>query len=150
MSNARRPCTEGLCGALCGPMIPGMWARGTLFLLCWVALVGCRPVANDPSYRQASAQVSAEDAVKQRLRDPDTAKFEDEIIRLGPGGALVCGRFNAANGFGGRAGYQRFIVTTKKSTYSDGTPKEIATAIALEEETPRLFRRTWGELCAAD
>lgn len=53
----------------------------------------------------------AKGAIKQKLKDPDSAEFQRvkffaQREKLPP---LVCGEVNAKNSFGGRAGFQRFI-----------------------------------------
>lgn len=55
----------------------------------------------------------AMEAVRSKLRDPDTAKFEGVVAT--PNG--VCGRVNAKNGYGGYAGAIPFSVKL-----SDGKP----------------------------
>jgi hypothetical protein len=63
---------------------------------------------------------SAKAAVTQTLRDPESTEFRSVVVRhrncrsgtciedpAGP--ALVCGEYNAKNGYGGYAGYDRFI-----------------------------------------
>jgi hypothetical protein len=53
-------------------------------------------------------QSQAKDAVRQRLADPDSAKFRN--VR-NVNGDVVCGEFNAKNGMGGYVGYRRFVFT---------------------------------------
>jgi hypothetical protein len=77
----------------------------------------------------------AKDMVRKELRDPDSAQFSD--VRVIEASSelpkAICGKINSRNGFGGMAGWQRFIVTE--------------TAII---ETPQLeheFSMTWISLC---
>ena len=53
----------------------------------------------------------AESAVKNRLKDPDSANFND--VHIYPGASAddrwVCGAVNAKNGFGGYAGFMPFV-----------------------------------------
>ena len=51
-----------------------------------------------------------EEAVSEKLRDPDSAQFRS--IRVGDGAA--CGEVNGKNGFGAYSGYRKFV-------YIDGT-----------------------------
>lgn len=64
------------------------------------------PVGSDTSY-----QASAEQLVRQRLRDPDSAEFTAvRVIDNREGtGKVACGMVNAKNGFGGMTGAKRFI-----------------------------------------
>lgn len=47
--------------------------------------------------------------VRQRLKDPDSAKFKDSKVYRAIGAPVVCGRVNAKNSFGGYGGWERFI-----------------------------------------
>lgn len=50
------------------------------------------------------------EAIRQRMKDPDSAKFRAVYFHLGREGVPVtCGEVNAKNAFGGMAGFQRFI-----------------------------------------
>lgn len=51
----------------------------------------------------------AQDAVRQRLRDPDSAEFSEIHVSRRAGVVAVCGYVNSRNGFGGMGGRQRFI-----------------------------------------
>lgn len=81
--------------------------------------------------------VQGQDAVKMRLRDPDSAQFDLVNIKLawGPGGALmVCGAVSAKNGFGGYNGKELFISTGEPAgTY-------------LQSEV-QGFKKVWAEFC---
>ena len=47
----------------------------------------------------------AENSLKNKLRDVDSAKFKDLKMH----GNILCGHVNAKNGFGGYTGYKMFI-----------------------------------------
>lgn len=53
--------------------------------------------------------VMAEDAVRERLTDPDSAKFTDVFVSRRSGTAVVCGTVNAKNRMGGYAGKESFV-----------------------------------------
>lgn len=55
--------------------------------------------------KQADAIYAAHDAVRGRLKDPDSAKFSAEFVT----GSTVCGYVNARNGFGGYNGPEPYI-----------------------------------------
>lgn len=56
------------------------------------------------------SQSAAKEAVRQQLRDPESARFSGVYVHRGPSGAAVCGRVNAKNGFGGYTGDSDFFV----------------------------------------
>lgn len=47
--------------------------------------------------------------IKQRLRDPDSARFDRTHVSWKSGSPVVCGYVNAKNAFGGYVGRARFI-----------------------------------------
>ncbi|MGO1303519.1 MAG: hypothetical protein ACTMKV_01915 [Sphingomonas parapaucimobilis] len=51
-------------------------------------------------------QVRAEQAVKSSLKDPESVKFEN--FRYNVKSKVVCGEYNARNGFGGMTGNKGF------------------------------------------
>ena len=59
--------------------------------------------------KQAWLIDTSKDAIRAKLRDPDSAQFRNVKFYSGGGAPVVCGEVNGKNGFGGRAGYQRFI-----------------------------------------
>lgn len=73
--------------------------------------------------------IIAREAVKGTLKDPDSAKFQNERIS----GLLVCGEVNAKNSYGGYTGYKRYIVQDGSANF-DG------------EEHP-LFSKWWADNC---
>lgn len=82
-------------------------------------------------------QITTLDIVRSRLRDPDSADFRNvETFRrddLKAGLVVTCGEVNAANGFGGKTGYQRFIA---------------GGVSVLESEMSEVeFARSWARLC---
>ena len=49
-------------------------------------------------------------AVREKVKDPDSAVFRQVFFQAGKDGIpMTCGEVNARNGFGGLAGFQRFI-----------------------------------------
>lgn len=52
----------------------------------------------------SSSKSEAEDAVRNAMRDPDSATFRNVESREG----VVCGEVNGKNGYGGYAGFRRF------------------------------------------
>ena len=91
-----------------------------------VAIAGA---GGDPS---AARKAEARAAVRARLKDPDSARFD--LVRVHADG--VCGTVNARNAFGGYAGPQRFVVTS-------------AGRVFLERGDPG-FRAAFVDGCAGD
>lgn len=93
-----------------------------------VAAVGPR-TPSDADYR-----VAAELAVRQQLRDPESAEFRDVRVRHTNGSTAVCGQVNAKNGFGGYTGYTDFIVLG-------------AIPMTRSSENARAFAKLWTRFC---
>jgi hypothetical protein len=88
----------------------------------------------DPDKRDLWIVIS-QDAVRKRLKDPDSAKFEDVFFSTFEGHAVVCGRVNSKSGFGGYTGSQGFIASGDLIT------------VLEEEMAPGEFGRSWGLFC---
>lgn len=52
---------------------------------------------------------AGKDAIRQQLKDPDSAKFRNVHFYSGGGIPVTCGEVNARNGFGGYSGFERFV-----------------------------------------
>jgi hypothetical protein len=63
--------------------------------------------------------VEARLAVKDRLRDPASARFDGERVTSRPGGPYVCGFVNSKNGFGGYAGRSRYVFASGRMVLED-------------------------------
>lgn len=78
---------------------------------------------------------SGQIAVKARLRDPGSVEWGELWFAWGVDGVpVVCGRFNAKNGFGGYMGMQRFI--------SAGSPE-----LTFFQSEVSDFSNAWELLC---
>ena len=75
---------------------------------------------------------AAENAVKSKLKDPDSAKFENITVYKN----VACGTVNAKNSFGGYSGKTRFI--------SAGT---INATFFENDMTAEDFVYVWNEKC---
>lgn len=62
--------------------------------------------------KQAAWIEKGEDAIKAKLRDPDSAKFRSVEFHAGGGVPIACGEVNGNNGFGGKAGFERFVAAS--------------------------------------
>jgi len=84
----------------------------------------------DPNYRRpadAAALASAQRAIKDKLRDPDSAKFDRVTRKTMPNARgeptdVVCGRVNAKNAYGGMTGFKDFVylVARNEATVAEG------------------------------
>lgn len=75
-----------------------------------------RSVEHEPVTLAPKQRAAIERAVKETLKDPDSAKFGE--IRAGKsrtGSINICGLVNAKNGFGGYTGMQAFMATLVES-----------------------------------
>jgi hypothetical protein len=80
-----------------------------------------------------------EDAVKERMKDADSAKFRSERMYWSDDQAhpvmSLCGEVNAKNSYGGYTGFRGFIST------GDGR-------IFFEDDTPSGWSAVWSSWCA--
>lgn len=85
---------------------------GLLGLAMAVALAGCNQ-SDDIEYSGGRSELDittgAQEAIKAKLRDPDSAKFSAVHVSSKSGMDIVCGKVNSRNGFGGMGGSQQFI-----------------------------------------
>lgn len=54
-----------------------------------------------------------QEEITKRLKDPESAKFQEVFISRKSGEPIVCGQVNGKNGFGGYSGFERFISAGK-------------------------------------
>jgi hypothetical protein len=77
-----------------------------------------------------------EQSVRDNLKDPDSAKFTDElIVQQDNGFYVMCGNVNAKNGFGGYTGKTPFVAAG-------------ALVIIRSPETEKTFVDVWNKMCA--
>lgn len=80
---------------------------------------------------------NAMDAIRQRLRDPQSAEFRNVHLATGSTGVTVtCGEVNAKNGFGGYSGFVGFI--------SNGGA---LSSLASDFKNGKEFLKSWKQLC---
>jgi hypothetical protein len=89
---------------------------GCLLLLATISVLvivfGVRDRSRSgPTTLTANYRAAAEELVRQRLRDPNSAEFSNvHVIPSSlPGRTTVCGIVNARNGFGGMTGPRHFV-----------------------------------------
>lgn len=76
------------------------------------------------------------DAVRAKLKDPKSAEFKDVYFFRGKDGVpMTCGQVNAKNGFGGYAGFKRFVSAgNAEMTFLEGEVSD--------------FYLVWNKFCA--
>ena len=77
----------------------------------------------------------AEQALRDRMRDPGSVQFRNirAVVQRDGTRVVVCGEYNAKNGFGAYTGFRGFYV------FEDGD--------ARLEGTYSQFQTGWGEFC---
>jgi hypothetical protein len=71
--------------------------------------------ASQNLYAEASrVMFHVQSYIKSTLRDPSSAQFKDMTLNMKS--LVVCGQYNAKNGFGGYVGFKPFIMSEKFST----------------------------------
>lgn len=88
------------------------------------------PEATEFAYKEAAEQL-----VRERLREPDSAEFSSLVVYPGSDdrSTIICGYVNSRNGFGGMTGPQRFI--------SGGT-------VLIEEQVTKIqMDQAWETFC---
>lgn len=57
----------------------------------------------------------AKRAVRERLKDPESARFRNVRVTLTPNNSVwIKGEYNAKNAFGGYVGFEKFVYTTEE------------------------------------
>jgi len=76
------------------------------------------------------------EAVREKLRDPESAQFKSAVFHRGADGApMSCGLVNSKNGFGGYVGWTRYMSgASSKLTF-------------IESEVEGGFEDTWARFC---
>ena len=120
--------------------------RIALSMLALAAIAACKP----------SPVAVAENDLREHLRDPVSVTFRN----VAPRGSRVCGEFNAKNGFGGYAGFARFVAETPTSGPEGKVTIEPAPDVRGQQnpqdwperygdiELEQVFAQTWAAECA--
>lgn len=91
-------------------MSMGGYMRFTKILTVGALILAC---CGDPTWARpisVAEQRAVEASVKERLKDPESARFRHPNVNVPVGsiGAIYCGRVNSKNGYGGYAGDAEF------------------------------------------
>lgn len=108
----------------------------SMLVIMSVAVVSC---SSGPSVEAENAkyEITAQEGIKQRLRDPSSAQFSNLKVVRRDGKVLgVCGQVNSKNGFGGMSGPTRFIYGGATAIEGDGV---------MDDEN---FDGAWQMICS--
>lgn len=78
---------------------------------------------------------AAQEIVRSRLKDPDSAQFRNDRISTFSGKSVACGEVNASNSFGGKTGFKRYIAQSENAVVTE------------EDMTPADFSDAWDKIC---
>lgn len=92
-----------------------------------------QPDVVDQQERDELWVIHMESKVRERLKDPDSAKFRKSQTFHGGGVPVVCGEVNSKNSFGGMGGFQRFVAAGE--------------IIALDEQVEGGIQQVWDQFC---
>lgn len=83
-----------------------------------LTLSGCGPKAPPEPSLEEKISSAAEEALKLKLKDPESAQFRNMYIKKTESEGLyaVCGELNAKNSMGGYVGFKPFLVFAKTET----------------------------------
>lgn len=103
-----------------------------IFLLAFCRGGESKDSSSDTFNEYAFAE-QAKDAIKGRLKDPESAQFMNVKVYRSAVPA-VCGEVNAKNGFGGYTGYKRFVSNT-------------LTTVLEDDMAPGEMDKLWQQTC---
>lgn len=86
----------------------GFLLAASMLLLGWHQ-IPAKAESTSPTKLSKAQRESVMNAIKRRLKDPDSAKFGDIIASLDDGDLFICGFVNAKNSYGGYTGMQPFL-----------------------------------------
>lgn len=101
----------------------------------------CYDKSNTKTQAGGGTVARAQAAIRQKLKDPDSAKFGKTIVKTVPNAAgkpttVVCGTVNAKNAFGGYVGERPFMVFA-----ADNEVHLVAPDASLPELAAILFNK---------
>lgn len=79
-------------------------------------LVACGNPAQDQRAKEAAYIRDETDALRGRLKDPQSAEISGAFVSRKAGPPVVCGYVNSKNSFGGFTGKQRFVSASAADT----------------------------------
>lgn len=97
----------------------------------------CVIAPGDAKPNDAGYHIAAKQNVAAKLKDPQSAQFQNLIVSSKSGASIVCGEVNAKNGFGGYTGFKRFV----------SAGPGMATQIEGGEMPAAEFQKAWQRAC---
>lgn len=92
------------------------------FVLAAALLISAVSVHADDT-RVYMLKNKAQELVKERLKDADSAKFQKlSPHTLSNGGIVICGEVNSKNKYGGYTGFQKFYSTGESVRFREDAP----------------------------
>jgi hypothetical protein len=76
----------------------------------------------------------SKNTIRVKLKDPQSAKFQNVFFSRASGTPVTCGQVNSKNGFGAYSGYQYFVAA--------------GSDLAFLQNEVVAFAAVWGQLCA--
>lgn len=108
----------------------------TAATLCSCAVSPVEPAGLPRTDLTPDIEAAAEKGVRDRLKDPDSAKFSDLVAyQKSPTAIAVCGYVNAKNSLGGYVGASPFLAYVGISKNANGETVYIAAGASLTNGT---------------
>ena len=99
-------------------------------------LITCVCSAQAQTAQEMNWMEAGKDAVRQKLKDPQSAQFQKVFFHRGKDNIpMTCGEVNSKNGFGGYTGFQRFVSAGRED------------ATFVEAEVTSDFAMVWSRFC---
>ena len=96
------------------------------------------PSTADQQAKELAWTERGKQAVKAKLKDPDSAQFRGIRFHQGKDGVpMACGEVNSKNSFGGYGGFQKFV--------SAGS---VELTFLAEQMESTEFAKVWNQMCA--
>jgi hypothetical protein len=100
------------------------------FIVLLMLGISCPTLAQDKN----EAIRRAQDAVREKLKDPSSAQFKDVAYFQSGSLDVVCGQVNAKNAYGGYSGFREFLALNKVALIRMGFNRKI-------------FDEAWDHFC---
>jgi hypothetical protein len=93
--------------------------------------------ASDENAKEFAWTERGKDAVRAKLKDPDSAQFQNVRFHENKDGVpMTCGEVNSKNSFGGYGGFQKFVSAGREEL-----------TFLSEQMDNREFAKVWNQMC---
>lgn len=65
---------------------------------------------------EEDAVLKAKDVIRQELKDPSSAQFQNMQVKSYSNGKVICGEVNGKNSYGGYVGFKKFVASPRSAT----------------------------------